>query len=324
VREGHVSGNVLPMLDVLLGARDANGFVLRRDAISLGIDDNALARLVRVGELIRIRQGAYAPRAEWLGLSPRQRHRVLTRAVQAQYDSHVAVSHTTQLIADGGPDWGLDLRDVHLTHLSGGGRRSAGIVHHEGSLRVVDLSRTATGWHTTPTRTVLDCSNLVTTEVGLVIANWYLHEGLTTLEELEARYVEMQRSRRMLPVRLVLRLADGRVESVGESRFLYLIWRAGLPLPALQWHVWDGGRLVGALDFAWPELGLMAEFDGKVKYGRLLRPGQSASDAVFAEKRREDELREITGLRMIRLVWADLDRPAATAERIRRLLKRAA
>ncbi|MDP2774768.1 MAG: type IV toxin-antitoxin system AbiEi family antitoxin domain-containing protein [Nocardioides sp.] len=312
------------MLDVLTPPDESRGFVLRREALALGIDDNALARLVKAGELVRIRQGAYAPRAQWLDHSPRQRHVVLTHAVQAQYDDHVVVSHVSQAVADGAPDWGLDLTDVHLTHLEGGGRRSAGIVHHEGSLRVVDVSRSSDGWFTTPTRTLLDCCNIVTTEVGLVLANWYLHHGLTTIDELKVRYAELQRSRRMLPVRLVLRLADRRIESVGESRFLYLVWRAGLPLPVPQWEVWDGDRLVGVVDFAWPELGLMAEFDGKIKYGRLLRPGQSAGDAVFAEKCREDELREITGFRMIRPIWSDLDRPDVTADRVRRMLRRAA
>ncbi|WP_167736015.1 type IV toxin-antitoxin system AbiEi family antitoxin domain-containing protein [Nocardioides sp. 503] len=298
------------------------GFLLRRDAIALGIDDNALARMVRFGELVRIRQGVYAPRAEWAALSRRERHRVLTRAVQALYDGHVAVSHTSQAMADGAPDWGHDLREVHLTHLAGGGRRRAGIVHHEGSLRVSDLSRDADGWHTTPTRTVLDSCNLLSTEAGLVLANWYLHEGLTTTEELEARYVELQRSPRMLAVRLVLRLADGGAESVGESRFLYLVWRAGLPRPVLQYEVWDGDDLVGTVDAVWPELGVMAEFDGKVKYGRLLKPGQSAADAVFAEKVREDRIRELTGFRVIRPIWSDFERPDLLVQRLRRIMAR--
>ena len=35
------------------------GVLLRRDALSHGIDDNALRRLVKRGLLVRIRQGAY-------------------------------------------------------------------------------------------------------------------------------------------------------------------------------------------------------------------------------------------------------------------------
>jgi hypothetical protein len=312
------------MLDVLMDEASHNGYLLRRDAISLGIDDDALRRLVKAGVLCRIRQGAYAPANLWRSLDPRGRHVVLCRAVLDQYGDHVALSHSSQALIDGAPDWGLDLSAVHLTHLSGAGRRAAGIVHHRGEVRVGDLRRHGESWATAPTRTVLDACGLLTTQAGLVLTNWYLHAGFTSPELLAERYEEMQRWPHMLAVRLVLLLADGRIESVGESRFLYLLWRAGLPRPVLQWAVWDGDRLVGIVDFAWPEYGLMAEFDGQVKYGRLLAPGQTAQDVVFAEKRREDELREITGFRMIRPVWQDLDRPTDTANRLRRLLFRAA
>ena len=55
------------------------------------------------------------------------------------------------------------------------------------------------------------------------------------------------------------------------------------------------GIVVGVADMAWPEHGVLGEFDGKVKYGRLLLPGESPGDAVFREKRREDEMRRLTG-----------------------------
>jgi len=84
------------------------------------------------------------------------------------------------------------------------------------------------------------------------------------------------------------------------------------------------GTVAGTSDWAWREYGLLGEFDGRVKYGRLLKPGESPGDAVFREKRREDELREMTGWPMFRLIWSDYDRPVATADRIRRLLHRAA
>ncbi|MBC7276624.1 hypothetical protein [Nocardioides sp.] len=77
---------------------------------------------------------------------------------------------------------------------------------------------------------------------------------------------------------------------------------------------------MGVTDWAWPEFGLLGEFDGRVKYGRLLQPGQDPGDVVFAEKRREDELREITGFSMIRLIWSDFAHPAVTAARVRRAL----
>jgi hypothetical protein len=69
---------------------------------------------------------------------------------------------------------------------------------------------------------------------------------------------------------------------------------------------------------------VLGEFDGKVKYGRLLKPGQAPGDAVFEEKRREDRLREVTQWRMGRLAWEDLAQPAITGARFARLLRHAA
>ena len=42
---------------------------------------------------------------------------------------------------------------------------------------------------------------------------------------------------------------------------------AGLPLPELQLNVFnDFGAWVARCDFGWEELGVLGEFDGKVKY----------------------------------------------------------
>ena len=112
----------------------------------------------------------------------------------------------------------------------------------------------------------------------------------------------------MQATRVPVRMADGRAESAGESRTRYLCYAHGLPAPELQYDVFDrAGILVGTTDFAWPEHRLLGEFDGRVKYERYLRPGETPGDAVFREKRREDRLCELLGWRMIRLVWA---RPA--------------
>jgi hypothetical protein len=66
---------------------------------------------------------------------------------------------------------------------------------------------------------------------------------------------------------------------------------------------------------------LVGEFDGRVEYGRLLGPGQDAGDAVFAEKRREDAIRD-EDWNVLRWVWADLRRPDRLAARVRRAFER--
>jgi hypothetical protein len=80
--------------------------------------------------------------------------------------------------------------------------------------------------------------------------------------------------------------------------------------------------VVGRTDYAWPKSRRLGEFDAKVTYGRLLKPGQDPGEVVFNEKRREDQLREVLDAWMIRLVWSDFDQPGAMAARIRRLLAR--
>jgi hypothetical protein len=98
---------------------------------------------------------------------------------------------------------------------------------------------------------------------------------------------------------------------------------AGLPTPELQFDVRDaGGMLIGRSDFAWHGGRLPGEFDGKVKYEKFLRPGESAGDAVFREKQREEAFRA-TGARVVRWVWADVDQPARLAAHIRAALQAA-
>ena len=149
----------------------------------------------------------------------------------------------------------------------------------------------------------------------------YLYEIGERRDELWQTYDSMSRWPQMRHVNLVVRLADPGAQSVGESRSRFLCYRFHLPRPELQYPVYDGDVLVGISDMVWHGCRLLGEFDGRVKYGRLLKPGESASDVVFQEKRREDRMREITSYGMFRFVWHDVDQePARAAERLRRAL----
>jgi hypothetical protein len=118
-----------------------------------------------------------------------------------------------------------------------------------------------------------------------------------------------------------MRLAQPGAQSVGESRMRFLCWAGGIPKPVLQYPVYDReGHLIATVDAAWPEHGVIGEFDGRVKYGRLLRPGEEPGDAVFREKVREDRIRDATGWRVVRVVWDDLARRHETVARIRAAL----
>lgn len=303
---------------------DEHGVLLRRDVVASGYDDKALQRLLEMNVLVRIRQGAYARAEHWAAWSPAQRHRCRARAVMRQYaEGTVALSHGSAVQLYGGPDWRLDLDAVHVTSLFGtGGRRSAGVVHHKGSCGVQDLTRRGSGlWVTAPARTVLDTASIVGLDAGVVVADWFLYHGLTSKEELRLHSARMDVWPNTLRHRRVVQLSSPLRESIGETLSCMLFMKERLPFPELQWEVrHPDGRLAGRTDFAWPAHRAFGEFDGKVKYHRYRRPGESIEEAVMREKEREDLLRELTGFRMIRLTWPDLAAPRRTAERIRRML----
>ena len=120
---------------------------------------------------------------------------------------------------------------------------------------------------------------------------------------------------------LVLRLADGRCESVGEYRLSICCWRQGLPKPEPQYEIKDrhgARRCSRRLRLARAEGVPGVRRQGQVP-AELERTGESVTDVVLREKRREELICELTGWRCIRIVWADLLRPGATAARIRAL-----
>jgi hypothetical protein len=242
-------------------------------------------------------------------------------------DGHVALTHTSALVALGIDVWGADLSKVHVTRLDDAtGRVCAGVHHHDAVATEPDLVRTPSGLLvSSPARAVLEHASLSTIVSGLVSADHGLHLGLFTDEELADRHRAMEHWPSMRHVQVVIRLADGGSESPGETRTRHLCWRAGLPAPVLQYEVYDArGRFVGRTDFAWPRYRLLGEFDGRGKYLRHLRPGQEVADVVLAEKRREDRLREVTRWGMVRVTWSELATVSETAERIRRQLMHAA
>lgn len=159
---------------------------------------------------------------------------------------------------------------------------------------------------------------------GLVVLDSALNLGLVTVDEMKEEYARMEGRPGSQSLRVTVGLARAGSESVGETLGRYLMWRNQIPEPILQLEVRDGeGNVLARLDWAWPELGLCGEFDGREKYTRYLRDGESIADVVMREKAREDLVRELTGLRMFRMVWSDLDHAnqARTAARIQRAFR---
>ena len=281
---------------------------LRRDALAGGYSEKLICQLVKADEWHRVRHGAFTLGAVWAELDDAGRHLLKIRAVLLQARTDLVVSHSSAAVWLGGPTWGLDLSVVHVTRRDQrAGRVAAGVHQHQGVLLDGDVVARDGVEVTSPTKTAIDVTTMLPVEAGLVQVSHLLHSATTDVQKVDARAALMEKDPYTLRTGLVTKLADQRLESVGESRTYFALWRHHVPLPQLQHEVCDEtGRVVARLDFAWPELGVWLEFDGRVKYEKHLRPGQSASDAVVAEKKREDAVRRLTGWRCIRITWADL------------------
>jgi len=233
------------------------------------------------------------------------------------------LSHQSAAVVYGLPLWKTPLDRVHLTrNRRGGGRITRRTTVHCAPIgehvAVVDGHAL-----TLPARTVVDLARTLPFEQAVVVGDAAVRRFGVGREDLEAELARAARRHGVDAARRVVRFLSGHSESVGESRSRVMLSRAGLPAPSQQGEVFEpGGRRIGRVDFHFDGI-VLGEFDGRVKYGRLLKPGQSPGDAVFAEKQREDALRDL-GFQVVRWTWDDLEAPGQVAERVRRAIARAA
>jgi hypothetical protein len=297
--------------------------ILHRRTLRLeGFGDDEVRRLLRAGRLTAVRRGSYV-----LGTQPEQRearHALRVRAQLAHLADGAVVSHASAAVLHGLPTWGMRLDRVHVTRARRSGGRAGRQVHvHTAPLAPDDIDVVDGIPITSVARTVVDLARTLPFEAAVAVADAALHALITEPERLaglQAALVSiLARStgwRGSPAARRVLAFADARSGSVGESRSRVAIHRAGLPAPVLQWEViGSAGQWIGRVDFGWPKQRTVGEFDGKEKYGRLLKPGQSPADAVYWEKRREDALRA-EALSVERWGWDALSDFAPTAARL--------
>jgi hypothetical protein len=290
---------------------------LRRDAVREGWSDKELGRLVRAGELGRLRRGAYVNGT--LPSDAAASHALLVRATLAGLHRPAVVSHQSAAVLHGLPLWNVPLDRVHVTRRPKAWNDSGRLLCcHVARLRddeVVGLDGVLV---TSPVRTALDLARSLPHEVAVVALDAALRLRLLDHDDLRTRLLDIVGTPGSRSAARAVRAADGRSESVGESRSRVILDRWKLTPSALQFEIRAGdGRLIGRTDFAWEDRRLVGEFDGRVKHGRFLHPGEDAGDAVFREKRREDEIRD-EGWGVVRWTWSDLQRPDRFAARVRR------
>jgi hypothetical protein len=313
-----VGGNVAVMSDAV---EPLSELLLRRDAVETGWSDGELSRLVRAGALTRLRRGAYVDSV--LPAEPAALHRLLIRATTSGLHRPAVVSHQSAAVLHGLPLWDVPLDRVHITRRPRAWNDSSAVLcSHVARLRDDEIVEVDGLRVTDPVRTALDLARSLPHEAAVVALDAALHLGVLSHEVLRGRLFDIAGTPGSRSAARAVTAADGRSDSVGESRSRVILHRWKLPPSDLQFEIRsEDGTLVARSDFAWEADRLVGEFDGRIKYGRLLRPGQDAGDAVFAEKRREDAIRD-EDWGVVRWVWGDLRRPDQLAGRVRRARER--
>ena len=295
--------------------------LLRRDALDAGFSDDEIGRLTRRQEWTRLRRGAYLDGAAPDGAAAR--HRVLVEATLGVLRRPAVVSHQSAAVLLGLPLWDVPLDRVHLTRRPPARNDSSrSLCLHVGHLDEDEVVHVRGVAVTSPARTSVDLARALSFGRAVVV----LDAALRTRACTEAALAEaLERCRGRPGARSAaraVRFADRRSESVGESRSRAVLHALGLAPSGLQFPVHSAdGVLLGRTDFVWEHHRVVGEFNGRVKYGRLLRPEQDPGDAVFEEKRREDAIRD-EGWRVVRWTWGDLGTSGRLGERVRRALTR--
>ncbi|TFV67283.1 UNVERIFIED_ORG: hypothetical protein E4P37_03790 [Bacillus sp. AZ43] len=275
------------------------------DARRAGYAHGEIRHLHSSGTWVAVRRGVYAV-AEELASSDR-RHQVECAAVLLDLGRpDAALSHATALRL-----WGLPMRrallpdGVLLTHPSLY-RRGKGFTLKRAPLRAEEVVRRGPLRLTTPARALVDCARAWPLEDAVVAMDAALLRDRVRPDDLAAAVATARTWPGAPRAARAVSLADGRAESPLETRGRLRLVGMGLT-PQLQVEIHSGGRLLGVADAWFEEAAVAIEFDGRVKYTDPWR-GRDAGQVLWAEKRREDEMRAL-GIRFVRLADEDLGPP---------------
>lgn len=298
--------------ELALIARD--GIFPTSRAVAAGIGRTRLRQLVRQGRCHPLHRGWYS--LEQPGDAP-DVHRLRTRALLAEHAGAVVASHGSAVLLLGLPTLDLDLTDVHLMWRDPrrGFQRGAASRIHE-LTEVTGLPMGPASVHP-----ALACLQVGQADARalMVAADGALRAALATRQQLRDGCAALRGRRGVAPLARVIEWCDERHESAGESLTAYVLRSLGYDLvPQFEPGTVGPGGHPERCDFGIRGTSVLVEFDGLVKYGST---GSAPGRALFAEKRREDGIREL-GFEVVRLTWADLHRPEVVRARVEAAITR--
>lgn len=264
-----------------------------------------MPRRFQAGKVVRLTGGYYVESAIWGELPPWERYELAAAAKALRAPHAVFCGETAALLH------GLPLaRTPKTLHLAVSSRGHTGLAPDtfDASARGVPPAPRASH-HSHPRRRVVvrGAYRLVPMEeaVAELAGKLPMELSLPTLdvavaqlrgrnggmERLNAAIDALETKTAKAQARGVLALADPLSESPGESQSRAIMARFGFEKPVLQHVIRDAKGFVARVDFWWPSVGVVGEFDGRGKYldPALLRDIETW-EAVNREKHRHERV----------------------------------
>jgi hypothetical protein len=289
------------LLDPLLVAQ--HGVVARSQCFSSGLSGRQVQWLLDTGRLDAVFRGVYRDPAV-----PRTADQRAMAAVLAGGEGTLVSRRMAVAV------WGMRNFRCTLAEVTSSRR-----IQRPGIVAYRDLVSDGTKLRgipiTTPARTLLDCSTIVSkATLGRFLENW-LSTGMVRLDELEnqldkASPEAVARTRAALADRHIAALEP---DSPTEGMLGEILVKSGLPQPVLHHVVIVSSGAEFELDWSYPDLRLAFELDG---YGVHLR----SLDAFEHDRYRRNEL-EIDGWTILNFTRRMVERrPESVVDQVRRLL----
>ncbi len=199
--------------------------------------------------------------------------------------------------------WGMDLvRKPSGLHVAVSRERSRAAwpatTVHRTDLEDDERTRRLGTTLTTPVRTLLDLCRALPLHEAVAAADSALHRGLVTSRQLVRAVIELPAGPGRQRVARVVGLVDPEAGSVLESLFRMLVVLGGIEPPTSQLVVRRrDGAVIGRVDFAWEEHGLVVETDGFAFH---------ADRARYAADRKRGNALQLAGWRVLRYTWEDV------------------
>lgn len=291
-----------------------------------------VAKQARAGYLERLCRGHYVVAHAWEGLHREKRLAITALAVVSETSSGVisgaaalALHGSWVLVRDAkivvvcgsqqfhGIDYCMRLRsEIHLDHTQGLADR-----------RVAVLARAA--FDECRVRFRQKGPESVSWRAAVLAVEGALRHGVTRdqLEELPAHYPSV-RGQELF--HRALAVCHGRCETPGEAMTKAALLELGLKFHE-QAEIWTRGtshappHFLARVDFYVPDLLLVVEFDGHIKYSasEVAPTPEAQSELLTRETYRERSLRA-TGLDVARVVWKEVEFHAVRLSTLRSIL----